>query len=56
MCGRLVFILDETAPTFSLANPLYASQLQMGQLVNVLRAGRWGSWRELPCEVKPICR
>ncbi|XP_050457757.1 fatty acid synthase-like isoform X2 [Cataglyphis hispanica] len=46
---RGVLIQDETAPKFSLDEPLYADQLQMDLFINVLRPGKvWGSYRHLP--------
>ncbi|XP_072750344.1 fatty acid synthase-like [Anoplolepis gracilipes] len=46
---RGVLIQDETAPKFSLDEPLYAKQLQNDLIINVLRPGMiWGSYRHLP--------
>ncbi|KAL6436122.1 hypothetical protein ACFW04_005722 [Cataglyphis niger] len=46
---RGVLIQDETAPKFSLDEPLYADQLKMDLVMNVLRPGKiWGSYRHLP--------
>ncbi|XP_067206011.1 fatty acid synthase-like [Linepithema humile] len=46
---RGVFIQDETAPEFSLHEPLYADQLRIDLIINVLRPGKtWGSYRHLP--------
>ncbi|XP_072750690.1 fatty acid synthase-like [Anoplolepis gracilipes] len=46
---RGVLIQDETAPKFSLDEPLYAKQLQIDLIINVLRPGIiWGSYRHLP--------
>ncbi|XP_067206014.1 fatty acid synthase-like [Linepithema humile] len=46
---RGVFIQDETAPEFSLHEPLYAEQLRIDLIINVLRPGKtWGSYRHLP--------
>ncbi|KAL6436160.1 hypothetical protein ACFW04_005722 [Cataglyphis niger] len=46
---RGVLIQDETAPKFSLDEPLYADQLQADLFINVLRPGKvWGSYRHLP--------
>lgn len=46
---RGVFIQDENAPDFSLNEPLYAEQLALDLIINVLRPGRiWGSYRHLP--------
>lgn len=46
---RGVFIQDEDAPRFSLHDPLYAEQLQMDLILNVLRPGKiWGSYRHFP--------
>ncbi|XP_020286674.1 fatty acid synthase-like isoform X2 [Pseudomyrmex gracilis] len=43
---RGVFIQDETAPKFSLQDPLYAQQLQKDMTVNILRPNKtWGSYR-----------
>lgn len=53
-----VFIQDETAPKFSLHEPLYAEQLQLDLTINVLHPGKvWGSYRHLPLpplESKPV--
>ncbi|XP_046608837.1 fatty acid synthase-like [Neodiprion virginianus] len=46
-----LLIQDSKAPKFSLENPLYAEQLELGLALNVLRPGRvWGSYRFLPLE------
>ncbi|XP_070161148.1 fatty acid synthase-like [Polyergus mexicanus] len=46
---RGVLIQDETAPKFSLDEPLYAEQLQIDLIINVLRPGMtWGSYKHLP--------
>ncbi|XP_067208438.1 fatty acid synthase-like [Linepithema humile] len=46
---RGVFIQDETAPEFSLHELLYAEQLRIDLIINVLRPGKtWGSYRHLP--------
>ena len=42
-----VFIDDDKAPAFDLQNPLYNSQLKLGLAINVLRDGKWGSYRHL---------
>ena len=42
-----VFIDDDKAPAFDLQNPLYSSQLNLGLAINVLRDGKWGSYRHL---------
>ena len=42
-----VFIDDDKAPAFDLQNPIYSSQLKLGLAINVLRNGRWGSYRHL---------
>ncbi|XP_034244729.1 fatty acid synthase-like [Thrips palmi] len=46
--ARLVFILDESAPAFSLTDPLYAGQLKLQLQVNVLHRKTWGCWLGLP--------
>ncbi|XP_052124120.1 fatty acid synthase-like [Frankliniella occidentalis] len=46
--ARLVFILDEDAPKFSLSEPLYTRQLALQLQVNVLRGGTWGCWQAIP--------
>ncbi|KAJ1522852.1 hypothetical protein ONE63_002000 [Megalurothrips usitatus] len=52
--ARLVFILDDTAPPFSLSTALYGDQLARGARVNVLvRGGIWGCWRSVPVP-KPL--
>jgi len=46
---RGMFIQDETAPKFSLHEPLYGHQLELDLIINVLRPGKiWGSYRHLP--------
>jgi fatty acid synthase len=46
---RGVFIQDENAPEFSLHEPLYAEQLRIDLIINVLRPNKtWGSYRHLP--------
>ena len=44
---RCVFIDDDKAPAFDLQNPLYSSQLNLGLAINVLKDGKWGSYRHL---------
>lgn len=45
---RGVLVQDETAPKFSLEDPLYKQQLQKDMAVNILRSnGTWGSYRHL---------
>jgi hypothetical protein len=43
-----VFIMDESAPSFSLEAPLYSKQLAHGARLNVLSKAGWGCWRSLP--------
>jgi len=48
---RGVLIQDETAPEFSLHEPLYAQQLELDLIINVLRPGKvWGSYRHFPLD------
>jgi len=48
---RGMLIQDESAPEFSLHEPLYAQQLELDLIINVLRPGKvWGSYRHLPLE------
>lgn len=55
---RGVYIQDETAPAFSLHEPLYAQQLQLDLIINVLRPGKiWGTYRHFPLApltLKPV--
>ncbi|RLU25189.1 hypothetical protein DMN91_003281 [Ooceraea biroi] len=55
---RGMFIQDENAPDFSLHEPLYAQQLELDLIINVLRPGKvWGSYRHLPLDLptlKPV--
>ena len=51
-----VFIDDDNAPAFDLQNPLYSSQLNLGLAINVLRNGRWGSYRHLKIQQNNIER
>lgn len=46
--ARLVFIMDESAPAFSLTEPVYAEQLRLQLQVNVLHRKTWGCWMALP--------
>lgn len=42
---RCVFIDDSNAPPFSLTDPFYQRQLDLGLAVNVYRGGVWGGYR-----------
>jgi len=44
---RYVFIQDKTAPTFNESTQFYADQLNKGLRANILKEGRWGSYRHL---------
>lgn len=47
---RCVFIMNESAPTFSLDNPLYLNQLKKDLALNVYKNNVWGSYRHLLLE------
>jgi len=52
---RYIFIQDRTAPTFNESTQFYADQLNKGLSANILKEGRWGSYRHLqfePCNVR----
>jgi fatty acid synthase, animal type len=42
-----VLIADEAAPPFDINSPFYRQQLQQGLAVNVLKSGKWGTYRHL---------
>lgn len=44
---RCVIIEDVNAPPFDVADPFYGSQLCLGLPVNILRNGKWGTFRHL---------
>lgn len=48
---QCVIIEDDAAPAFDCEIPFYKSQLSLGLPVNVLRNGKWGTFRYL--ELKP---
>lgn len=48
---QCIIIEDDTAPSFDINNEFYKSQLSLGLPVNVLRNGKWGTFRYL--ELKP---
>jgi len=50
---RGFFIIDESAPPFSLSNPFYAEQLAKDLATNVYKDGTWGSYRHLQLEDNP---
>lgn len=60
---QCVVIEDDEAPAFDLENPFYKLQLYLGLPVNVLRNGKWGTFRYLdlkPPQIKlspsiPLC-
>ena len=41
------FIQDKCAPEISLRNELYKSQFEKNLFANVLKDGKWGSYRHL---------
>ncbi|XP_067007847.2 fatty acid synthase [Anabrus simplex] len=45
---RCIFILDKTAPPFSLKHEVYKKQLAQDLAINVYQKGQWGSYRTLP--------
>ena len=45
LLDRCVFILDNDAPPFDVADPLYSQQLAKDLAINVLKDGQWGSYR-----------
>ncbi|XP_021703368.1 fatty acid synthase [Aedes aegypti] len=50
---RCVLIDDHNAPEFSLSDPFYKNQLELGMAINVLRNGVWGSYRHALISKKP---
>lgn len=42
---RYVFLLDNSAPTFSPSSPFYAAQLSQDLKVNIAMESRWGTYR-----------
>lgn len=42
---KCVFIDDDSAPSFDATSDFYKRQLQQGLAINVLRNGKWGSYR-----------
>lgn len=44
---RCVFIDDADAPEFVKSHSLYEAQLKLGLAINVLKNGKWGSYRHL---------
>ena len=44
------FIQDENASKFSLSHTFYLEQLNKQLVANVLKNGKWGSYRHLPLE------
>lgn len=44
---QCVFINDESAPEFDIANPFYADQLKLGLCLNIYQNGSWGSFKHL---------
>lgn len=47
---RCVFIIDKSAPTFSLEDPFYKTQLKKDLALNVYKNKVWGSYRHLLLE------
>lgn len=47
---RCFFIVDDTAPTFSIQHPLYKTQLAKDLALNVYKNETWGSYRHLLLE------
>lgn len=45
---RCVYVCDEDAPSFSMTKEFYREQLEKGHAVNVLKNGKWGTYRCLP--------
>ncbi|XP_062548542.1 fatty acid synthase-like [Armigeres subalbatus] len=50
---RCVLIDDENAPEFTLDDPFYKNQLDLGLAMNILRNGVWGSYRHALLSKKP---
>lgn len=46
--------MDKTAPTFSLEDPLYKTQLKKDLALNVYKNKSWGSYRHLLLEPAPL--
>ncbi|XP_043288036.1 fatty acid synthase [Venturia canescens] len=47
MNARYVFIQDKNAPKFNPSSKFYSEQLDKQLMANVLKGGRWGSYRHL---------
>lgn len=48
-----VFIDDPNAPEFDVNNPFYSSQLKLGNRYNVLKDGKWGTYRHKVLSIEP---
>lgn len=42
------FIVDKTAPRFSIHHPIYRQQIRKDMAINVYKNGQWGSYCHLP--------
>lgn len=55
---KCFIIDDEKAPNFDLSNQYYKNQIELGLTVNILKGGKWGSYRHLSfsqeIEAKPL--
>lgn len=48
---RCVVIEDDNSPPFDIQHPFYSSQLRLNLPVNIVRSGKWGTFRQLALSV-----
>jgi fatty acid synthase len=53
---QCVFIDDPQAPPFEVNHLFYSEQLKLGLAINVLKTGKWGSYRHFPINEAPELR
>ena len=53
---RCFYIVDKSAPKFSIDHPFYKTQLAKELAVNVYKNGQWGSYRHMPLEFNDSVR
>ncbi|XP_066991032.2 fatty acid synthase [Anabrus simplex] len=53
---RCLLVLDSSAPPFSLSEPFYSRQLDLGLTVNVYHDGQWGTFQHVPLETQTTRR
>ncbi|XP_065222314.1 fatty acid synthase-like [Planococcus citri] len=47
---QFLYILDNSAPTFAIDNPIYQNQIAKDLPVLIFKDGQWGTYRNLKCE------